>query len=110
MSRRRIPGATLHRSANGSTAVRAAETGRLFRRDHHSGRNRAMTKRLMAVWTWLVPALSFVLLIGALVAGVGSLLAAVCAAALIGAVFAAVHHAAVVAILVGEPYGTLILD
>jgi len=68
-----------------------------------------MTKRLMAVWTWLVPALSFVLLIGALVAEVGSLLAAVCAAALIGAVIAAVHHAEVVAHRVGEPFGTLIL-
>ena len=63
----------------------------------------------MAAWTWLIPALSFALLIGGLVAGVGSLLAAVCAAALIGSVIAAVHHAEVVAHRVGEPFGTLIL-
>jgi len=63
----------------------------------------------MAAWTWVVPALSFALLIVGLAAGVGSLLAAVCAAALIGAVIAAVHHAEVVAHRVGEPFGTLVL-
>ncbi|MFI5233957.1 MAG: calcium:proton antiporter [Gemmatimonadales bacterium] len=63
----------------------------------------------MVAWTWLIPALSFALLIGGLVAGVGSLIAVVCAAALIGAVIAAVHHAEVVAHRVGEPFGTLIL-
>ena len=63
----------------------------------------------MAAWTWLLPALSFALLIGGLVAGVGSLLAVVCAAALISAVIAAVHHAEVIAHRVGEPFGTLIL-
>jgi Ca2+:H+ antiporter len=63
----------------------------------------------MAAWTWLIPALSFALLIGGLVAGVGSLFAIVCAAALIGAVIAAVHHAEVVAHRVGEPFGTLVL-
>jgi len=63
----------------------------------------------MAAWTWLVPALSFVLLVGGVVAGVGPLLSIVCAAALIGAVIAAVHHAEVVAHRVGEPFGTLVL-
>ena len=63
----------------------------------------------MAAWTWLIPALSFALLIGGLVAGVGSVFAIVCAAALIGTVIAAVHHAEVVAHRVGEPFGTLIL-
>jgi Ca2+:H+ antiporter len=63
----------------------------------------------MAAWTWLIPALSFALLIGGLVAGVGSLFAIVCAAALIGAVIAAVHYAEVVAHRVGEPFGTLVL-
>jgi Ca2+:H+ antiporter len=63
----------------------------------------------MAAWTWLIPALSFALLVGGLVAGVGSLFAIVCAAALIGAVIAAVHHAEVVAHRVGEPFGTLVL-
>src|SRR5689334_8909531 len=62
-----------------------------------------------AAWTWLVPALAAALLIGGVVAGVGSLFALVCAAALIGAVIAAVHHAEVVAHRVGEPFGTLIL-
>ncbi|MEP6998628.1 MAG: ionic transporter y4hA [Betaproteobacteria bacterium] len=63
----------------------------------------------MAAWTWLIPALSFALVIGAFFAGLGPLLAAVCAAALIGAVIAAVHHAEVVAHRVGEPFGTLVL-
>jgi Ca2+:H+ antiporter len=63
----------------------------------------------MAAWTRLVPALSFALLVGGLLVGVGPVLAAVCAAALIGAVIAAVHHAEVVAHRVGEPFGTLVL-
>ncbi len=63
----------------------------------------------MAAWTWLIPALSFALLVGGMVAGVGPLLAVVCAAALIGAVIAAVHHAEVIAHRVGEPFGTLVL-
>ena len=63
----------------------------------------------MAAWTWLIPALSFALLAAGLAAGVGPLLALACAAALIGAVVAAVHHAEVVAHRVGEPFGTLVL-
>lgn len=63
----------------------------------------------MSIWTWLVPALSAALLAGAIATGMGLLLAALCATALIGAVFAAVHHAEVVAHRVGEPFGTLLL-
>ena len=63
----------------------------------------------MAAWPWLVPALSFALLIGAFAAGVGPWLAALCGAALMGTVVAAVHHAEVVAHRVGEPFGTLVL-
>jgi Ca2+:H+ antiporter len=63
----------------------------------------------MPAWTWLIPALSIALLVGALAAGVGPILASLCAAALIGAVIAAVHHAEVVAHRVGEPFGTLVL-
>ena len=63
----------------------------------------------MAAWTWLVPALSLALLVVGLAIGVGSLLAVLCAAALIGSVIAAVHHAEVVAHRVGEPFGTLVL-
>jgi Ca2+:H+ antiporter len=64
---------------------------------------------IMRAWTWLVPTLSIVLLVGAITAGVGSLLAVLCATALIGVVFAAVHHAEVVAHRMGEPLGTLVL-
>jgi Ca2+:H+ antiporter len=63
----------------------------------------------MAAWPSVIPALSFALLVAAFVAGVGTWLAALCAAALIGTVVAAVHHAEVVAHRVGEPFGTLVL-
>lgn len=63
----------------------------------------------MPLWTWLFPVLSLGLLAAALAAGVGTLLAAVCGAALIGAIVAAVHHAEVIAHRVGEPFGTLAL-
>jgi len=63
----------------------------------------------MSAWTWLVPALSAALLAGAIATGVGPVLAVLCAVAVIGAVFAAVHHAEVVAHRVGEPFGTLLL-
>lgn len=64
---------------------------------------------MKSAWTWLTPAISVVVLGAALVTGVGLWLAAVCGVVLIGAVFAAVHHAEVVAHRVGEPFGTLIL-
>ena len=60
-------------------------------------------------WTWLIPALSTALLVGAAVMGVGPLIAVLCGIGVIGAVFAAVYHAEVVAHRVGEPFGTLIL-
>lgn len=63
----------------------------------------------MPLWTWLIPLLSLVLLVVAVVAGAGTLLAMLCGAALVGAVIAAVHHAEVVAHRVGEPFGTLVL-
>ena len=58
---------------------------------------------------WLIPVLSFVVLDIAFVVGMTPLLAVLCAAGLVGAVFSAVHHAEVVAHRVGEPFGTLIL-
>ncbi len=64
---------------------------------------------LLAMWTWLIPALSCVVLLGAIVAGMGSLIAWLCAVGLVAAVIAAVHHAEVVAHRVGEPFGTLVL-
>ena len=63
----------------------------------------------MLSWTSLVPALGAALLAGAIAAGAGPLLATACAIVLVGVVFAAVHHAEVVAHRVGEPLGTLVL-
>ena len=63
----------------------------------------------MPLWTWLVPALAFGSFIMALAVGVGPWLAFLCSVAMAGAVFAAVHHAEVVAHRVGEPFGTLVL-
>ncbi len=57
----------------------------------------------------LIPALALLLLVAAIVLGVGPAMAVLCAAGLIGAVMAAVHHAEVVAHRVGEPFGTLVL-
>jgi Ca2+:H+ antiporter len=63
----------------------------------------------MPRWTWLVPSAAIVLLATAVVVGTGTLLVVLCAATLLGAVIAAVHHAEVVAHRVGEPFGTLVL-
>ena len=63
----------------------------------------------MRLWSWLIPVLALGLLLVALAVGVGTLLAVLCGAALVGAVLVAVHHAEVVAHRVGEPFGTLIL-
>lgn len=59
-------------------------------------------------WTLAAPVLAWPVLAGSLAFG-GPLYAIVMAAALIGAVLAAVHHAEVVAHRVGEPFGTLVL-
>jgi Ca2+:H+ antiporter len=63
----------------------------------------------MRIWTWLIPVLAIGLLLVTFAVGVGNFLAALCAAALVGTVVAAVHHAEVVAHRVGEPFGTLVL-
>lgn len=63
----------------------------------------------MPLWAWLIPASALAVLCVAFAVGVGTLLAVVCSAALIGAVLVAVHHAEVVAHRVGEPLGTLVL-
>jgi len=63
----------------------------------------------MRLWTWLVPVLALALLLVGLAVGVGTWLALLCGAALVGAVLVAVHHAEVVAHRVGEPLGTLVL-
>ncbi len=63
----------------------------------------------LPVWAWLIPLSAIVLLLIALAVPVGTVLAAVCGAGLVGAVLVAVHHAEVVAHRVGEPFGTLVL-
>ena len=62
-------------------------------------------------WAWphSVPAFSALVLGLGVALPMGPLLMAVCGLALLGAVFAAVHHAEVVAHRVGEPFGTLVL-
>jgi Ca2+:H+ antiporter len=65
---------------------------------------------------WIFPALSVLLFAGATALGytftpsaVGLVFAAVLLVILFGTVFAAVHHAEVIAERIGEPYGTLLL-
>lgn len=58
------------------------------------------------LWTWLAPAAAWVTLA---VSGLGGPILLIVAAALVGAVLAAVHHAEVVAHRIGEPFGTLLL-
>jgi Ca2+:H+ antiporter len=62
-----------------------------------------------AAWTWVAPVLAWVALIIALVTHLGGIFLVVVAVLLGAAVFAAVHHAEVVAHRVGEPFGTLVL-
>jgi Ca2+:H+ antiporter len=60
-------------------------------------------------WPWVAPILAWVALITALVTHLGGVFLVVVALLLGAAVFAAVHHAEVVAHRVGEPFGTLVL-
>lgn len=62
-----------------------------------------------SVWTWAVPAVSWALvLVWLLTPGFG-LLPILLAFGLLGSVMAAVHHAEVISLKVGEPFGTLVL-
>ncbi|HMD29013.1 MAG TPA: hypothetical protein VKH13_10635 [Steroidobacteraceae bacterium] len=68
--------------------------------------------RLPPAWTVAAPVFAGVVLLAAgfgLGRGMGGFLVAIIALGLGGAVFAAVHHADVVAHRVGQPYGTLVL-
>ena len=60
-------------------------------------------------WAWAWPAVAWVILLTALLAGVDGLVAAAAEVALIATVFVAVYHAEVVAHRTGEPFGTLVL-
>jgi Ca2+:H+ antiporter len=61
------------------------------------------------LWSWAWPLLAWVVLVATMAIGTTAVLAAVDAVALIGTVFAAVYHAEVIALRVGEPFGTLVL-
>lgn len=63
----------------------------------------------MPLWTILIPIAAVTLLGVGTALPMGILLGLLCAAALIAAVIAGVHHAEVVAHRVGEPFGTLVL-
>ncbi len=63
----------------------------------------------MPLWASLIPFGAAAVLAAALVLPLGMVLGIASAAALIGSVIAAVHHAEVVAHRVGEPFGTLVL-
>ena len=60
-------------------------------------------------WAWAWPLVAWAILLISPFAGAGGLFDAAAAAALIATVFAAVHHAEVVAHRTGEPFGTLVL-
>ena len=64
---------------------------------------------LTAYWTWVVPIVAWVALVAVLFAPTSGPLLVVAAICLFATVFAAVHHAEVVAHRVGEPFGTLVL-
>jgi Ca2+:H+ antiporter len=63
----------------------------------------------MPWWAWAWPALAWIVLIVTTAAGMGGPLAAVAGVVLVATIFAAVHHAEVVADRIGEPFGTLVL-
>lgn len=61
------------------------------------------------LWSWICPALGLVVLVVHFVHGPGTVLYVAEAFTLIATVFAAVFHAEVIALRVGEPFGTLVL-
>ena len=67
------------------------------------------TASVLRSWPVLVPALAVVALVLTWGRDLGPAVLVAAAALLAGAVLAAVHHAEVVALRVGEPYGSLIL-
>jgi Ca2+:H+ antiporter len=59
-------------------------------------------------WSWAWPALAWAMLLINVLAGPSGAVAAITGAVLIPTVFAAVHHAEVVAHRTGEPFGTIV--
>jgi Ca2+:H+ antiporter len=68
-----------------------------------------MQAKRMPWWAWTWPALAWLVLLLTFPFGAGGVLALAAEIALIVTVFAAVHHAEVVAHRVGEPFGTIVL-
>lgn len=64
---------------------------------------------LNPLWTWAVPAVSGAILLMTLLAPRMPGLVVLLCLGLLGGVVAAVHHAEVIALKVGEPFGTLVL-
>jgi Ca2+:H+ antiporter len=60
-------------------------------------------------WAWILPILAWLFLIASKLVPIGLPMLVGCTLVLAGVVFAAVHHAEVVAHRVGEPFGTLVL-
>jgi Ca2+:H+ antiporter len=60
-------------------------------------------------WTWAWPLLAWAILLGSPFVGASGLVDAAAGIVLVATVFAAVHHAEVVAHRTGEPFGTLVL-
>lgn len=61
-------------------------------------------------WVWAVPVAALALVVFMLAAGAAApLLLALAAAFLLGSVFAAVHHAEILALRLGEPLGSIVL-
>jgi Ca2+:H+ antiporter len=60
-------------------------------------------------WTWIWPLLAWVILLASPFVGASGFVDAAAGIVLVATVFAAVHHAEVVAHRTGEPFGTLIL-
>jgi Ca2+:H+ antiporter len=70
---------------------------------------RAMTANPLPAWTLWIPLIGWIMLIAGVLLPMQGWLILLMSAALIVSVFAAVHHAEVVAHKVGEPFGTLVL-
>jgi Ca2+:H+ antiporter len=69
----------------------------------------AQTRTSLLSWTVLIPAVAFVALLASWGRSLPPAAVAVVGLLLAGAVLAAVHHAEVVALRVGEPFGSLVL-
>src|SRR3954454_6995547 len=63
----------------------------------------------MPWWAWLWPLLAWAAVAAKFAAGPSGALTGAAAVCLIGAVFAAVYHAELIAHRIGEPFGTLVL-